>query len=298
MTFRPIPCRSRWEGAMIAFWIVLLDLLILIWMLRRPVDWQKFAMILLVAISIPLFIHILSRVWIAFTLDYWVDRNAVTVVYANTRQIIPLDAIRRIISHGVVAIDEPTMLQRYWPAPYVRPARAAGLANLTMLATRPLEECLIIDTGDACFALSPEKSQAFIEAVQERHSLGPVLQLKLSSTRTPLLDRYIGADSIGAWLLVAGMIGVLILFGFLMVQFPNLPDALAFHYNSDGLPDVVREKSALFLLPAIGLLAWLINGLWGIWMATHNQRTGAYLLWGGALIVQACSLLALHSLMY
>jgi hypothetical protein len=46
------------------------------------------------------------------------------------------------------------------------------------------------------------------------------------------------------------------------------------------------------------LLAWLINGLWGIWMAAHQQPTGAYLLWGGALIVQACSLLALHSLMF
>ena len=81
-----------------------------------------------------------------------------------------------------------------------------------------------------------------------------------------------------------------------MLRFPDLPDVMAFHYNSDGLPDVVREKAFLFLLPAIGFLAWLTNGLWGIWMAVHDQRTGAYMLWGGAVIVQVCSLLALNSL--
>jgi hypothetical protein len=63
------------------------------------------------------------------------------------------------------------------------------------------------------------------------------------------------------------------------------------------LPDVVREKTALFLLPAIGLMTWLINGVWGLWMAFQQQRTGAYMLWGGALIVQFCSYMALTSLM-
>ncbi len=106
------------------------------------------------------------------------------------------------------------------------------------------------------------------------------------------------ADSSGALLLAVGLIGVLVLFGVLMVRFPNLPDALTFHYNSDGLPDVVRDKIALFLLPAIGLLAWLINGLWGVWLVLHRQRTGAYLLWGGAIIVQVVSYLALTSLMH
>jgi hypothetical protein len=59
----------------------------------------------------------------------------------------------------------------------------------------------------------------------------------------------------------------------------------------------VRNKSALFLLPGIGLLAWLANGLWGMWMAHRKQLIGAYMLWGGAIIVQICSLLALKSLL-
>src|SRR5262245_516225 len=124
MVFNPIPCRSRWEGAAIAFWIVLLYLLVLVWMQRRPVDWQSSALFLFVAVRVPPFCPLLSRVWIAFTLDFWVDRNAVTVVYATTRHVIPLDAIRRIIHHGVSSVDRPAIFQRYWPAPHVRPASA------------------------------------------------------------------------------------------------------------------------------------------------------------------------------
>jgi uncharacterized membrane protein len=97
-------------------------------------------------------------------------------------------------------------------------------------------------------------------------------------------------------LLGGGLVGALILFGLLMVRYPDLPNALAFQYNIDGEPLVVRDKTALFLLPMIGLLAWLVNGLWGLWMVYRAQITGAYMLWGGAIVVQLCSLMALISL--
>jgi hypothetical protein len=33
-----------------------------------------------------------------------------------------------------------------------------------------------------------------------------------------------------------------------------------------------------------------------VWMALRDQRTGAYMLWGGAIIVQAFSFMALYTL--
>jgi uncharacterized membrane protein len=81
-----------------------------------------------------------------------------------------------------------------------------------------------------------------------------------------------------------------------MIQYPSLPDLLVFHYNSDGIPDSIRAKNSLFMLPIIGLLAFLINGAGGVWMAYRQQRLGAYLLWGGTLTVQLLVLLALLSL--
>jgi hypothetical protein len=295
MTFRPWGCHTRWEGLIVAFWIVLIDLLLLIWMERRPIDWLKFGMILMAVGTLPLLGYVLFRTWAAFSLHYWIDRNAVTVHWASFRQVIPLQSVQRVIDGGLPSVAPLPLLQ--WPAPYIGPTSALGLANVQMLATRPLEECLLLDTGEIVFALSPRHEEAFLEALQARYRLGPVATPALARMRSTAWQRLFGQDQWGPILLACGLVGTLLLFGILMVRFPNLPDAMAFHYNSQGLPDVVREKTALFLLPAIGLMAWLINGVWGLWMAFRQQRTGAYMLWGGTLIVQICSYMALTSLM-
>ncbi len=295
MVFKPWQDQTRWEGLTVAIWIVLVDLLLLIWMERRPVDWIKFALILLAVGSLPLLAYVAYRTWAAFSLDYWIDRNAVVVQWATLKIVIPLQSVKRVINQGVPSMREPHWTQ--WPAPYVGPSRALGLINVQMLATRPLQECLLLDTGEIVFALSPRHADEFVAALQARYRLGPVAEMSLARVRANWWERLFGGDQVGPALLLAGMVGALVLFGLLMVRFPNLPDALAFHYNSDGLPDVVREKTALFLLPAMGLLAWLLNGVWGLWMAFRQQRTGAYMLWAGAVIVQICSYMALTSLM-
>ena len=296
MVFKPAICRTRWEGVAVTAWLILIDMLMLIWMWRRPVDWMKFGLILLMVASVPLIIHLAYRTWAAFSLDYWVDRNSITVRWANSRQVIPLDRVRRLIRGGVENLGRTGWLE--WPAPYLGGSgRALGLLNITMLATRPLSDCLLLETGDAVYALTPADEEGFLTAIQVRHRLGSVTEVQPVVVGGTVWDRTIGADPMGAFLFGAGLVGALILFGVLMLSFQDLPDALAFHYNIHGEPDVVRDKTALFLLPFIGLLAWLINGAWGLWMALRKQQTGAYMLWGGAIIVQAFSFLALYSLM-
>jgi len=103
-------------------------------------------------------------------------------------------------------------------------------------------------------------------------------------------------DRQGLVLLTVGLIGVLMLFAVLTISFPDLPDVLAVRYNSEGLPVEIREKSALFRLLAIGLLAWSANALGGLWFTSQQQRIGAHMLWGGAVVVQVFLLLALVSL--
>ncbi|NJN84491.1 MAG: DUF1648 domain-containing protein [Caldilineaceae bacterium] len=258
-------------------------------------DWLKFALLFLLLASLPALGYLAYRTWGAFTLEYWVDRNSVTISWANSRRVIPLQQIQRVIQGGLNDPDRASW--RYWPASQIRPARALGLLDVTLYASRPLSECLTLDLGDVYVAISPREQELFLTALQERFRLRPVANVSALRLPTPIWRRIFEGNPLGAALLIAGFLGCLMLFGLLMVRFPDLPDALAFHYNSEGLPDVIREKSALFLLPAIGLLAWVLNGLWGGWMALRDQRTGAYMLWGGALIVQFCSLMALTSLM-
>jgi uncharacterized membrane protein len=290
MVFKALPCRTRWEGLLVAFWILMIQGLVLIWMARRPVDWIKFALIVLLVVSVPVLFYVLQRVWAAFSMEYWIDRNALSLVWAGRRELVPLPSIRRIVRGGVTPMADPPW--RQWPAPFVGTGEGPGVLPIRMVASRPLDQCLLLETDELIYAISPADAEGFLAALQERYRLGPVRVLSADVEQ----QGPAGSTAPALLLLGGGLVGALILFGLLMVRYPDLPNALAFQYNIDGEPLVVRDKTALFLLPMIGLLAWLVNGLWGLWMVYRAQITGAYMLWGGAIVVQLCSLMALISL--
>jgi hypothetical protein len=251
-------------------------------------------LILLLVASLPVLAHLLYRVWIAFTLEYWVDRNAITLRWANVHQVIPLAGVMRIVRGREMVLDSPALWA--WPAPFVRPGPAAGGRPLIFCASLPPAECTFLETPQGVFALSPSAPEAFIHALQERYQMGPALSVTPGRVRKSWLDRVLLADRLGVTMLGVGLLGVLVLFGVLMISFPDLPEVLTVRYNSLGLPVEIREKSALFRLPFIGLLAWVINGAIGLWLLARQQPTGAYMLWGGAILVEIFSLFALVSL--
>jgi hypothetical protein len=292
MVFKPPPCPTRWEGLAASFWIVLIDLLLIVWAVRRPADMLKFLLVVVVVASLPLLAHLLLRTWAAFTLEYWVDRNAITVRWAHMRQIIPLTAVAQIATDQDLPLSKPGLL--HWPAPNLRPT--GNDHNIQVFATVPAAACVLFDTDEGTYALSPADPQAMIAAVQERYAMGPSQSVAAARVRAGRLMNLLPADHLGLWLLAGGLLGVLILFGVLMISFPNLPDVLTVRYNSAGLPEEIGEKGALYRLPIIGLLAWGINGLAGLVLMARRQATAAYMLWSGAVVVQIFSLLALISL--
>ena len=106
---------TRWEGLAAVVWIVLIDLLLVVWAARRPADMLKFLLVIVVVGSLPLLAHLLLRTWGAFTLEYWVDRNAVTVRSAHLRQVNPLPSITHIAEGGDLPIGRGGLLD--WPLP-------------------------------------------------------------------------------------------------------------------------------------------------------------------------------------
>jgi hypothetical protein len=292
MVFKPPPCPTRWEGLAASFWIVLIDLLLVVWAIRRPADTLKFLLVVIVVGSLPVLAHLLLRTWAAFTLEYWVDRNAITVRWAYMRQIIPLPSIIHIAAEQELLIGKPSLLS--WPLPYLR--SVGHDETIQALATRPPSEGVLFDTAEGTYVLTPADPLAMIAVVQERYAMGPSQVLTPARIRAGRINRLLPSDRLGIWLLLGGLLGALILFGVLMISFPNLPEVLTVRYNSAGLPEEIREKGALYRLPIIGLLAWVINGIVGTYLMARRQAIAAYMLWSGALVVQVFSLLALVSL--
>lgn len=310
MVFNASNGRERWEGLVVCGWIVLIDILLFLWMVRRPIDLTKFLLILLLVLSIPLLLHVGYRTWIASTLAYWVDRNAVTIRWAGLEQVLPLTHIQQIYENDESAPDTVNWLQ--WPAHYFQERNRSSMLvqnkSVSMLASRPLSECLLLDMDDAMFAISPENPREFVEFVQDRYELGVAVDVPYERTPLTRVQRVLNSiahkDSIGTGLLTAGAVGLLMLFGLLMAVYQNLPSEIVLRYTetitAEGIlrePADIRAKSTLFILPIIGLLSWAVNGLCGVWMVLREQRIGAYLLWGGAIVVQLVSLVALIGLL-
>jgi hypothetical protein len=57
------------------------------------------------------------------------------------------------------------------------------------------------------------------------------------------------------------------------------------HCDVSGNPDRLETRTQICILPIIGLLALVLNGVLGVLMYRH-ERMASYLLWGGAILIQ------------
>ncbi len=64
------------------------------------------------------------------------------------------------------------------------------------------------------------------------------------------------------WFLEAlALLGLLVLFGYVIYHFPKLPDIIPSHFNASGQPDDYSAKSTLWLLPGIAVFIYILLSL-------------------------------------
>lgn len=296
MRFSAAVTRTKWDAIIVAGWLVLTMLLLLRWVAIRPTDSLRFVLICIVALVGAAAALVLYGAWGLLTLEYRVDLNAVRIYSRRSLIAIPLTTIRRVVKSDVTA-DQHAEWWR-WPASFMRAHQRSDGKALTMLATRPLRDCVLLDTGATLYALSPTSNEQFLSTLQSNYRVGPLDILHETDSAVPTFDlqMLLGVDVIARRILWAGLLGVVLLFVLLLVRYPFLPETMAVRFDRNGIPELVRDKSGLFLIPMIGMVSWIVNGLWGVWMVSHKQLIGAYLLWSGAVVVQFCLFFALLSL--
>jgi hypothetical protein len=295
MTFKPLSRPDRWYALLLILGLLLLDLLLVRAIATRPVDGLSFLSALWVLGSLLVAGYLGYRTVGAFTLEYWVDRDGITLVWGVTRQIIPMAAIRRI-QQGALSVGVDRLWPWHWPYTERRRLWGADVGVVSSYATRPLTEQLILVTDDESYGISPADPAKFLAAVQSRYALGVARPKRSELQRPPLWTWRLWRDRIAQVLILAGLIGVLFTFGILAFRYPSLPADIPLHFDANGIPDRIAAKSGLFALPLIGMLVWLVNLVAGIWLYRRYQLGAAYLLWCGAVVVQAIAGLALLNL--
>ncbi len=300
MSFKSGPTPEAWRGALACVGVILGAVFLLRWLVSLPISGWVFALGLLVLTCLPLLLYLGYRTWSTLSLEYWVDRDAVTIAWGPLREVIPLGEIKHIQRGGFEGVRGRWW---EWPNPFLTRGDVEGVGHIVSLATRPAPEQVVIfteqydreRTSTVGYALSPSAPAALIEAIQARYVLGPN-RLRRLGRKVPAIWQWdIWRDRLGLGMVGVALLLNLALFGFLCIRFPSLPAMLPLHYDAAGQPDRLGAPAALFVLPVIGLAALTLNGIWGGFLYAR-QRPGAYLLWAGALLVQFLAGFALLNL--
>lgn len=254
------------------------------WAITHPVTvWTFFAAL---GVLVSLGIVALLAYWLAGLVrsGYSLDRNALTIAWGASEQVVPTGQIERVI-RGTEFEGRVRFRGVRWPGHWVGYGELEGLGPALFYATGPLPQQILIVTEGLVYAISPDDGEGFLRTLQTRLQMGPT-QLIEAASRGPAFVRWdFWRDRAGLALLTLTAVAVLCLFGFLSVRFPSLPRLLPLHFDAVGDPDRLGSQGQIFFLPVIGLVVLLVNGGAGGFLY-RTERQAAYLLWGGALLVQ------------
>ncbi len=278
MAFRPILPRDRLLAAFLAILSLALALLLTYWLIQQPIGPTS----VLVGVGILLLVAfaglLLFRLWSLRTLDYWVQRDAIHILWRGEVAIIPLEYIRSIESASLQL--RPAWL--HWPQQWIL---TQANPDILAYATQPPENSLAILTDDETYLISPQDPAGFLAAFEERRHFGPARQIKPAIYLSPwrqhwlLHDRWAQALLCG-WLFLGGA-----LLAYVTWHYPQLPDTLALHFNIQGEPDLISPRRAIFLLPGVAMLMGFLNAAIGFALYDY-RRFFTYLLWSVSLLLQ------------
>jgi len=241
---------------------------------------------LLVGLLVALGLTGVALYWtlIAFKLDYHLNRNGLAIQWGLSQQRIPINAIEEVVPGKDIAMP-PTFrginlggLRFGW-------GDLAGYGPLKFQTTAPLTQSLLIVTANQSYVISPRQPDAFVKAWRTRQELGPTQQWTTQVRRQWPFSIPLLADPLTWWLLGLAVLLCLALFGYISLNYPDLPPSLPVGFNSLGRADRIADKATLFILPAAGVIVWLVNAFLGSLMY-RREKVGAYLLWGSSIAMQ------------
>lgn len=273
----------------------LLDRVLTQRILAQQINLLSFLMGFAALLSIPLLVFLVYQTLSCLTLRYYLDRNGLVVRWIGTQQSVPIRDIQRIVlgrQFGGAVVRRRGVR---WPGHERGEGMVPGIGRTRFLATRPLEDQLILVTPGQAFGISPGDPEEFLQAFEARRRLGPNRLLERKVHRARWLSWPLWTDQT-AWVLLAVAVVInLGLFGYLSARYPGLDIQLPLHFNSQGLADRIGTRVELFALPIIGLIILGTNSLLGL-VLYSRERAGSYLLWGAAAAVQALLWLAIISI--
>jgi len=227
------------------------------------------------------------------TLAYRVDRNGLVIEFGTTRQVIPLDAIERLVperSLGAV----PRVRGISWPGCHIGRADLDRIGEvLVYSAHQSPEQLLYVMTSARTYALSVEDPTRFAEEIQRRQRLGPTAVVTHRAERWGIPAQSLWHDRRALVLLAVALACALAMWAQVAIRYPDLPAALDIIFPPGADPGhlTLVERSALLELPRVATALLVINLAIGA-LAHGRSRAASHVLFLAAAGAQLALLAA------
>jgi hypothetical protein len=278
-------------GIFFIVWLVLLDAFLVWTATQLPISVITFVLALIALVTLPIMASLVYWLTGLNRSAYLMDRNVLTIRWGAVQQLIPMASIRQVLHGSEITEHVRRFRGGRWPGHWVGQGEVKGIGPILFYAAGGFDQQLVVVTAGVAYAITPADMAGFVEAFDQRQKMGPTQEVIQSSIRPPLLDWPLWTDWLAIGLVSTASLACLLLFGYTCWRFPELAPHVALHFDTLGTPDRFAPRSQVFLLPAIGLLSLGANAVIGLPMYLRD-RAGAYLVWGGALVVQVLAWIA------
>ena len=203
------------------------------------------------------------------SLRYTVDRNGLVIAWAGIRQVIPLQAIERLVPG--TSLEVPKVHGISWFGYHIGSAEIRRIGSVLFYSTHQApEQVLYVMTSERNYAISVPDPAAFAREIQVRQDLGPTAEVFHHVERTlPTLQgfwrdrRALLLLAAGAALCVANAVLLGARYGSLPEVLPYIfppgdPQPLADAAVRTRLIDVPRAAAVVFGLDVVLALAFAL----------------------------------------
>ena len=166
MSFAPYPNRAGFILLSVAIIGIIVAALLIQALLQTQTPAELFIRLLALLLVLALTGAAFYGALVAFNLDYYLNRNGLTIRWGLSRQLIPIHLIEKIIPGSELTSTPKFRGVTLGGLRWGRARAENGL--LKFRTTAPLEQSLLVITPAHTYVISPQQPAAFIQARPRR----------------------------------------------------------------------------------------------------------------------------------
>jgi len=229
--------------------------------------------------------------WACHSLRYSIDRNALSIRWGGIQQVVPLDNIERLVpaEEG----EHPRIEGVSWRGHHVGRGFVPIMGGdvLFYSAHRSMTEVLYVQTAEVTYAISVPDHIVFAQTVQAGQARGALFAQQQAVHRWGVPAQSFWIDANARLLAAALVVSFIAVLGYVLHEYPGLPQSVPLRFPSLGGIVRVADKSELLDIPRSGLGFLAVSLTLAVLLHSWERMVGYVLLLAG-IAVQVTLLVA------